>query len=280
MSSHSASMSGAAPAPMIAGNPAGERWFRAGFSGRGMTGRVLWGSLGVVSILAACAAVALAWLEGFTAWNMTSGDGEHYVVNGIESIYFLVAIVASAGAFEIWKACHRGGLGFWRATVRPALMCMLLAVMGMALTFELCFATGSAQLAGIGVLGAAALGFLGLWYLRGPQVTIGNHDDYWNRAWSFAFSAVALFSLVGAGVSTNQWKNEEFEFDRNVPTLRTISVKNSWGHAESRTVPQGGHNHVPVAAGLMLLLAIGSIGEVRYRRRQAALAREVLLGQG
>ncbi len=279
MGSHAPPLRSPIAGRMIESDPAAARWFRAGFSGRGKTGRVLWGILGAVAMLGACGGTAAALSAGFTPWTMISGDGESYVVNGFESMYFLVSLVASAGIFAIWKACHRGGLGFWRANIRPALMCMFLAVMGIALTFELSFAAGVGQLLGLGVFGAAALGFVGLWYLRGPKVTIGNHDDYWNRAWSFAFTIVALIAFAGAGVSANRWRLDGLSFDRNAPTFRTVSLRD-YGHIKTYTVPQWRYNHVPVAGGLMMLVALGSVSEVRYRRRQAALAREILLGQG
>ncbi len=249
--------------------------------------RGVWFVSGALAISGACFGAVAAWLTPAEWELMSTPEGEYYV-NVFRVFHFAVSAALAFGVFAIWKAGHRGGLDFWRSTVRPGLMCLVLFLMGCAMTFVTSFAAGTSQAAGLVVFGALAVVGIALWCLRGPVVTIRRHDDYWNRAWAAAFAALASVSLLGTIWCFNAWRDDDYRFATGAAKFRSIQVeghqfdrnRGTWVRTTESPTPRVIYSFLPVAGGLLFLITLGSVGEARYRWKQASLARAVLMGQG
>jgi len=252
---------------------------------RHLFARVFWGLLGTGAILAA-AGLAIAATVVTPEYEWFHDGVVTYSVNVFHWMYVGASAVFALGAFAMWKASHRGGLPFWRASVRPALMSFFAAIIGAGLAIELTIAPYRFQGAALVVVGAAASAFLILWLLRGNGVPVRRGDVYWNRAWMVIFLLIGIVSGACATSAGTRWAEDGYELTSNRQPTRTIEGKRHYfarplfgadgAEIVTHTISQPVYNHDPVMAGLLGILAIGSLGEARYRRRRGLAAAGIL----
>jgi len=197
-------------------------------------------------------------------------EGQDYFFNTFHLMYVFAPLAFGLGVFAIWKASHRGGMSWYRRTVRPGLMCLCLFGMGAAVALERTLLAGWAQIIGLTFLGLAAVAFTLLWFLRGPCLVRLPGDAYWNRAWARLFVVVALATGSSGLMLFADWTEEPFAtfYREDTETFSTVmTTGRSYYRSDSREIAVANpmYDHQPVAAGLLLLLAIGSLGETRYR---------------
>jgi hypothetical protein len=207
-----------------------------------------------------------------------------YSVNMFHMMYFGVSVLAAFGMFAFWKAAHRSGLSFWRATLRPGLICICLAIMGGAANFTLNLAADKLQFVGLGFFSAAALAMWIIWSLRGPDVPLVPGEAYWQRVLSRLFLLMGVAAIVGAFSLFSSWGGEDRTFYNN-GGLRTIDVvetyvdynrgqRNIRTQTVERTISTPMFDARPVGAGFLALIAVCAIGESRYRRHLVKAAIE------
>ncbi len=251
--------------------------------------KTLWAILGVLFLLAACGFVLAGALAPPEWEKVDMGFGPAYYVNMFHTFYGVSGISLAIGVLALWKASHRAGLSPWRRTVRPVLLAAFFAFMVAAFTWSWFFAAGEMQLPGLAALGIAAVLFLFVWLLRGPRLPVLPNDPYWARAWGTVFAGIAVLSVIGMVATLRVWGQEGGKVvlhDRG--TFRTVlmtgghKVPNESGGYSYRygkfegQVPDASYSLVPVAAGLLGVLGLGSLSEARYRRRLANLAQKAL----
>src|SRR5262245_39885489 len=122
--------------------------YNAGTAHRSILSRILWG---VLAFVAGCAAIATAAGGAFGPADIervSIEPGSYYTVNVMRLLYVAASATGALSCFGLWKAAHRGGLGFWRSTARPALMGLCGTLVASGLVFANFFALGHMQLAG------------------------------------------------------------------------------------------------------------------------------------
>jgi len=211
-----------------------------------------------------------------------TAEGQQYYFNMFHIMYFFGSLTMGFAVFAIWKASHRGGLSTYRATLRPALMCFCVSAIGVSLAMSRFLFAGQAQIGALIVMAFAALGFLHVWLLRGPELVRRPGDLYWNRAFGRIFLLIAIPAGTGAVVSLSAWDDQGAEFYLSkAQTFESVTANERYWNrtsgvfeerARSYSVPGVKFNILPVGGGLLAVLAIGSLVESRYRRRLARLA--------
>lgn len=259
----------------------------ANLQGEGAPTRSAWGRglWGLLAIAAGCAALGTAGGGIFAPAEIErmSIDGNAYTVNMMRALFFIMSATGGLACFAIWKASHRAGLGFWRSTARPALLCVCGALMGAGLTFANFFAMGPVQLFGLGATVIGAAGMLFFWILRGPPFALRTNDAYWGRALGLLFGLVAMVASVGSFSSFRHWSRQGYRFDLGGTKFGVEeAVRDRWNsrtreivteHASYR-VPALSYSVTPLGSALLALLAVGCFSEMRYRRRLARVVRQ------
>jgi len=250
--------------------------------------RLIWATLAIFSGAFAIACLGMVWRSAPSYYPLVYSDGTVYHVNR-GHVGFLYGVLGGAACiFTTWKAVHRRGLGLWRATVRPALLCAATAWMGVAMVMQLCFAAGRQQVVCLIAIGMGLTAFLTTWLLRGPQAPVIKHDDYWQAAWAHLFAALAAVCVAGAVLSVVAWHWTGHRVFSARPVFVACEITDPWrplwhgGPPAAQTVSRATSQiqPAPILAGICTVLAVGAFNEWRYRRRQSRLAREVLLGDG
>jgi hypothetical protein len=240
--------------------------------------RIAWSILGAALFAGTCGLVVAGTFAGpdIEIFDTTGIDGEKHAFDAFHFLYMVAAVTAGFCAFALWKASHRGGLPFWRSTTRPALMCGFLALTAAAFAFERFIAPPAAQAFGIVVMGVFALSFMTLWFLRGPTPTGIFGDIYWPRATTILFTLIAVVALLGSVLTFKNWKSASRQWRMESDTTRVVAIAEydfdpkiqKFVQRESELPAQySAFNHLPIASGLLAMLAVGSMGEARYRRR-------------
>lgn len=245
--------------------------------------RVFWALLGLAAGCAALATAGAGELAPAEIERISIASDTTYTVNAMRALFFATSATGALAYFAIWKAAHRGGLGFWRRTARPALMAACATLIGAGLTFANFFATGPVQLFGLGAAGLGAAGLLFFWILRGPPFALRPGDAYWSRALGLMFGLTSLAASVGSVGSFRHWSRQGYRFELDGPRFAVQDVvRDRWNartrelvteHASYR-VPALSYNALPVASAMLALLAMGCFSEMRYRRRLMRLARQ------
>ena len=255
---------------------------------RSAVARALWGFAAVVAGLGGLGLVAGGTIAPPEIDRVQLGTADSYAINNYHLMYLAASVLMPAAALFTWKASHRGGLGFWRSTIRPAALCAGAGLIGLGLTFSSFIATGAMQGLGIimSVLGASVLLFF--WILRGPAFELNTADAYWNRALSLMFGAATLFAGVGSAKSFHAWSLDRYHFDRpgDAFTVEKV-VRERWDSdsQEMRTehriyrLPRLQFNPQPISAALLALFAFGSLTEARYRAGLSRRARQLTFGK-
>ena len=267
----------------VHGRPLLERAERRRPGERSKLARVLWG-VGAFLFLGTAVGLTLGGTLAPAAWEVaTPGVGGAYAVNMMHLMYVFAPVALALGAFSVWKASHRGDLPAWRRTQRPALLSGLLGSMGVALTLELFFLNGGIQVLGIVGFVMAAVGFFGVWVLRGPDIPTHPHDAYWGRALALVFAMVGVLALFGAGRGFSSWSQEGRSFENRLGEPESVSVRTYSRNRNTRRYEYDEqkrprilmtYNHTPLIAGACLLLAFGAFSETRYRWRRAVRIEE------
>jgi hypothetical protein len=151
-----------------------------------------------------------------------------------------------------------------------------------------CFAAGPQQFVCLVAFFAGLAAFLTFWHLRGPQAPVVKHDDYWQAAWARVFAVLAMICAVGVGAGLIAWHRTGYRVTDATSVFVAREIIDPWrrqwhgGPPIVKNTFQATNQYqpAPVLAVVSAVLAAGAFGEYRYRRRQARLAREVLLGQG
>ena len=239
-------------------------------TGRSAAGKVLWGLAAGVSGVAALIFAGGGTFAGPDMAELSMGlTGETYYFNTFRCMYLLSSALGGFCCFAIWKAVHRAGLSPWRATIRPGLMCAMLALAGFGLTFELAIAAERMQLIGIIAVVVAMLVFTGLWLLRGPAPPAHPDDHYWNGAWMRNFQIMAALSVVLIVSAVALWRGgaggemSAVQSSHCVP-FEEVVVRST---GETYRVPVVWYRHEPLGALAGGLLLIGSLSEIAVRRR-------------
>lgn len=272
------------------GRPLLERRARSEPGSRSKLGRAFWAIPGVLFLLASIGLTLGATFANppdmeRVGWSFEARD---YYFNSYHLMYFFACIAFAMGVFNIWKAAHRGGLSWYRATIRPGLMCFCMALMGVAYCFQRILLAGDTQIVGLITIGVAGLGFVFLWFLRGPRTVQLKNDGYWNRAWAIVFIMVAMLASFGSLRAYQAWNKEGRRFyNTSLPVFSEVEVvRNNYAYdielgkhvlkskARNYQVPNVKYNHLPMAAGLLALLAIGSFGEYGHRLRLIKLSKK------
>ncbi len=261
---------------------------------RSSVARLVFGVVAVVSLLAGLGLLIPATfagevydLESITLSRALTGVTEStYYINTFHMMYFGTSVLLPLSFFAIWKAYHRKDLRAWRSTIRPGLMCLMLALIGAGLTFELCIAAGQLQLVGLFVAAGAGFVFTALWMFRGPPGRIEPDDAYWHLAWATVFRFLLVGAVIGFFATINAIEETpgKFKFERSGPAFHTADYtvthtnRRTGGRIErtpevrTYTFANPMYNHLPLAAMFLACLAVGSISEVRSRKRQARRA--------
>lgn len=162
-------------------------------------------------------------------------DGQTYYWNEMHALYFFSAGMLAFASFALWKASHRGGLMPWRATIRPALMCVALAFGLASFNAYLNLAAGQLQLVFLGFSAFMCLVFAQLWVLRGPPVPLMPGDAYWNRMWAKTFTYVFIASAIVASSMFSKWAKSNFKLETNEPEFRTFALeRREWPDTSAR----------------------------------------------
>ena len=201
-----------------------------------------------------------------------TAEGQHYHFNMMHLMYFFSSLTMGIAAFAIWKGAHRGGLSSYQATIRPALLCFCAAAMGISLAMSRCLLADGGQLGALMVLASAAFGFLSIWLLRGPDMVRQPVDPYWGQAFARILLVIALVAAISSMALFIRWDDRGGQFYMSsAPTFKSVTVNRNY-RTQSYSVPVAKYNFLPVGAGLLAMLAVGSFSEYRYRRRLARLA--------
>ncbi|HUN79997.1 MAG TPA: hypothetical protein VMV81_00655 [Phycisphaerae bacterium] len=207
---------------------------------------------------------------------------EPYYINNFHIMYLAASALLPAAAFFAWKASHRGNLGFWRSTVRPAAMCAGAGLIGLGLSFSSFIATGALQGLGIIAAGVGAAALLFFWILRGPPVELTAADAYWNRALALIFAGATLVGGAGTVKSFTEWSKDRYQIERSGSPFDVQKIsRDRWDRdsedfrVETKTyhLPRLQFNPQPICATLFALMAFGSLSEARYRAGQSRKAR-------
>lgn len=247
--------------------------------------RILWGALATVTGLAAVGLTLGGTFAPPEMERVQLGTDRSYYINAFRLMYFFASALAPLSLFAVWKASHRGGIGFWRSTARPGLMAVCATVLGAGLTFSSFIAAGGLQIVGLVASAAAAAVFFILWMLRGPSFDLLPTDAYWNRAFAVLFAIAALFGSVATVHSWHHWSHDGRNFALNVVPFRNVEVvEREWDRYQDRyvdspvtyRVPRMVYDRTPVAAWLLGLATLGCFAEMRYRLKVAGRAAQLI----
>lgn len=209
-----------------------------------------------------------------------SAEGQAYYFNMFHLMYFFGSVALGIGAFAIWKGMHRSGLSSYQATIRPGLMCFCAATAGVSLAMSRYLFAGRAQLGALIALAFAAFGFLSMWLLRGPDLVRQPVDPYWGPALARGLLVIAIVAAIASVALCIRWDDQGGQFYMSsAPTFQSVTVHRAYWNGgsyadsewKSRTmsVPGAKYNYLPIAAGLLAVLAVGFFSESFYRRRLA-----------
>ncbi|MCG8404574.1 MAG: protein kinase [Phycisphaerales bacterium] len=251
--------------------------------GRSVVARVFWAVLGVFGIFASLGLVLASWIA--------PPDFSYFDWMGWKTIFFdtfnwmLVGACGalSLGVFALWKASHRGGLSFWRRTVRPAAMCFTAALAGAAFVIQWLIAPAEAQSPLIMLFAVFGLAFFGFWYLQGNDLPVRRSDIYWSRAWMRIFVLVAVAAAVLAGWFGDNWAEANYAMredgDRTydvIPVSRSDlpwTLRASYGDADRVIrIRRAMFRQEPLIALAMIMLMVSAAWEAWCRRSMAAKA--------
>lgn len=255
----------------------------AGPAVRNRLSRVFWAVLATVAGIGALVSSGAGAFAPAEVEKMTLNGDEGYYVNTIRAFFFVAGGLAALSCFGLWKASHRGGLGFWRATARPALLGACVTLVGAGLTFASFFAVERVQLVGLAAATLGAAAFLFFWILRGPPFTLHAGDAYWGHALRVLFGIVTVASAVTSVRTFQLWSKQGYQLDLGGDRFAVQQVfRDHWNSRTSEMVtrrttypiPRATYNPLPVISGLMALLAVGGFSEMHYRKRLMRLARQ------
>jgi hypothetical protein len=249
--------------------------------------RTLWGFVGAAAMIGCCAMLITATFvpPEYDHMSIRSEEGgwRQYSVNMMHMFYGIGGALGSLSLFSIWKASHRAGLPVWRATVRPGLICAMLAILGAALTFERFFAAGEMQLVGMAVAAVAAAAVTVFWILRGPPLPPQPDDAYWHAGWRPVFRigiVVGVLLFIG---NMAAMQKSSYRFALGEAPFRTLPrevERYDYKARETRVVKEDLvlantlYSHRPLAAVLLGCFVFGAIRESRYRCDAARRAAE------
>jgi TM2 domain-containing membrane protein YozV len=184
--------------------------------------RTLWG---IATFIPAGGALATFCVATFAQPEMApcgvSTGGESFYWNEMHGLYFVSCGLAGLALFTLWKASHRGGLGAWRATVRPAFLCLMAALIGAGLNFAVNVAAGEIQLAGMLAAAVAASAFTFAWILRGPDSPLLPGDAYWARAWANIHLGIFMLASLSGSLGLAGWSRDDFRLSTGAEKFRT-----------------------------------------------------------
>jgi hypothetical protein len=210
-------------------------------------------------------------------------EDDPYFVNWIRVLLFAAAGLGATSCFAVWKASHRGGLGFWRSTARPVLMNASAALVAAGLIFASFFAVDRMQFVGLAASTLGAAGFFFFWILRGPPFALRPGDAYWAQALRAVFAVLTVASSIASVRTFQLWSKQDYKLDLGGDRFVTQQVyQEHWNSRrgelvtkrKSYQVPRPTYNPLPLASGLLALLAVGGFSEMRYRKRLMKLARQ------
>jgi len=252
--------------------------------------RVFWALVGVATFIGSVV-FALVGTFADPEFEQVSGFGSGTYFVNVMHIFYLGAVAALClSGYSIWKASHRGGFSFWRATLRPALMavCALLSVDAIIGVIFLAPKNIQPPLMGLSVL--AGIAFMTIWLLRGSRENFFASDFYWNRALLGIFVLGGLGAGALAGGVGYAWGKDRFPFEIKPWNVMTHQASGRdvelwrWTSGDDSLLRRGDvvrtsqvyYDLRSVGAVLLGLLAIGALLEADYRRRAARKAMNVL----
>ncbi len=190
--------------------------------------RATWGVIGTLGLLGGvglCLAGLFAPAD-YALWYHDDGGSIFF-----NALYFMILCgfgVFALGVFATWKASHRGGLSLWRASIRPAGMCLTAALAGAALAMQRLILPAPLQAPVIILFALFSSVFFVFWLLRGNHLILKPSDAYWSRSWMRIFAVIAVASASLAIFAVNQWDQVGMSFDdtsaapyENVRTTRS-----------------------------------------------------------
>jgi len=202
---------------------------------RRLLARMGWG---FAAFLMLGGAIATGCVATFARTEMSEGLNGGYHWNSMHGLYFATSVFAPLALFALWKLLHRAELSFWKATVRPAILCLLLTVIGAALNFELNLAAGQLQLLGVVAAALAMVSFCFFWLLRGPELVAAAGDAYWSRAWARFFLMIFIASCVGGSICMGRWSRLKFQLETGLPEYSDVVIE-EYDWSEWRRIGQG-----------------------------------------
>lgn len=251
---------------------------------RSKLGRILWGAAALVTGLVGMGLAAGGTFAPPEMERIQFGTSNAYYVNVFRYMYLAASVLLPVSAFAVWKASHRGGLGFWRSTVRPGAMCGGGAMVGLGLSFASFIAMGAMQGLGIIAAGVGAAVMLFFWILRGPSFTLQAGDAYWSRALTMVFAIGGLTASVGSVRNFQQWSKDRYSIERpGEPFVIQKAIRDRWDseseefRTEQRSyrVPRLAYHPQPISAALLGLLAFGCLSEMRFRMKLSRRAKQM-----
>jgi len=254
---------------------------------RNLAARVIWSVLAASALLGS----AVLFIAGtFATPEMERAgwtyEGNEYYINLLKMMYAGGSVAGAFGVFAVWKASHRGGLKFYKSTLRPALMCACVGIAGAAFTVQRYLLVDELQVVGLGAVGLASGAFLFLWLVRGPSAAHSPTDVYWGRTWGGVSLMVAIVASLGAIKAWQEWRKTGHEFylaeapmfvSEQAPTYRVYSTFEYRTEMRAYAVPGQKYSYLPVGLLVCAVIAIGGYGEMNYRwglAKQAARAAE------
>ncbi len=209
-----------------AGRPLLESEWKTRPGGRPAMGRFFWG---VLALGFTAGSIATFSAGVFADPDMSQCgvdiDGQSYYWNTTKAFFFVTSGLFAAACFALWKASHRGGLTFWRSSIRPGLMCFMMAVGLASFNAYRNLAAGELQLVFLGVSAAACLGFTKLWILRGPAMQVLPGDAYWNRMWGKTFMYVWIACAIVTSSVFTKWAKAKFALETGEQKFRTFAIQ-------------------------------------------------------
>jgi hypothetical protein len=245
--------------------------------------RVMWALVAIATGIGALVTFGVGVFAPPEIEQMAIYENEPYFVDWMRVLFFATIALGAVSCFSLWKASHRGGLGFWRSTSRPALLSASAALMAAGLNFSTFFAVDHMQFVGLAVSTLGAAGFLFFWILRGPPFALRSEDAYWGSALRVLFGVVTAASSIACARAFQMWSNQDYKLHLGGERFVTQQVyqehwnsrKGEWvSKRTSYEVPRPIYNPLPVASALFALLAVGGFSETLYRRRLMKLARQ------
>lgn len=248
--------------------------------------RAFWGILSIITGLGAIGmSIGATFAPGEYAFYRINGDYLYF--NSLYWMFVGSSFAAALTGFAVWKAAHRGGLSFWRVTIRPALMAFAAGLGASSFAAARLLVPYDVQLPLIGLSVICAIAFVKLWMLRGSEYIFRQGDVYWNRAIArlFVFGVLMLGSC--SAMSWFMWHRADYSWaignngERQTQLTREeLPYEQRNGKSPTRVANVAfAYNQWPILMTLGGILAVGCGIEADHRRRMANRAEKALSDQ-